>query len=260
MDRETMEILSELGFLHKEYYGTPEAEGLEREEEIPLPPCVAPFGVAMKAASRVMYTMEQAGQTDHPAYAVAKTAVERGLGLITASALEVMLGIFGDNPYGGIFEEVLAATGENAGHEMVLVLPGVPVDLIDPEGREAGIYGGILDGILAAASGELRETPPCLKGFQGYVTLVGKQLSPGFIGALEDGLTGPCHGTGLVGSQGESLIFLFKPETHNCPTRPGEPPYSRDIVEPENPGAKPRRIEIHGPPEDPKPPGTTETH
>ncbi len=242
MDRDMMDALNEMGFLYEEYYGTPEAEGLEREEEIPLPPCVAPFAVAMKAASRVMYTMEQTGQTEHPAYAVAKTAVERGLEALTAGAFELMFGIFGDNPYGmrpmddtdeaWPYGGILAATGENAGH--------------------AVLHGSIF------SSEELKETPPCLKGLQGYATLVGKQLSPAFIGALEDGLIGPCHGTGLVGSQGESRVLLFKPETHNHPTMPGEPPYNRDKVESGDAGARPRHIKIHGPPEGEKPPGSNE--
>lgn len=148
MDRDMMEVLSEMGFLYEGYYATPEAEGLEREEEIPLPPCVAPFGKAMRAASRIMYTMEQAGQTDHSAYDVARSAVERGLELLTASALEIFLSIFGDSPYGmrpmddgyeecpygGILDGILAATGENAGHRVIPTMPGGLYAALDPQG------------------------------------------------------------------------------------------------------------------------------
>lgn len=135
MDRDMMEILSEAGLLYEEYYGTPEAEGLQRGQRLQLPPCIEPIANAVRKASFVMYKMESDGNTDNPAYAVVKTAVERGVEILAFGSLEIMVGVLAgdqscvvctENAHRrSIADGIVSAIGsENAGHMVIPAMPG----------------------------------------------------------------------------------------------------------------------------------------
>jgi len=103
-----MEVLHDMGCLPKEYYGTPAAEGLERDddevsdEKVPMSPEAQQAVSNLKNHAFTMFTLEESGDTDFQDYGIAERSIESAITMLNVGIREMVLGAIGvEFPYEG---------------------------------------------------------------------------------------------------------------------------------------------------------------
>jgi len=94
-----MEMLHSIGLLPEEYYGTPDAEGLEKDDEYCIQVSDHPLVEGIRDAASMMHTLECNGNTEQPGYMVAKSALKACMDSLTASSFETLINLLMGCPH-----------------------------------------------------------------------------------------------------------------------------------------------------------------